>query len=209
MHAVGGGHNDAVMVALIVAGLVVVTAAGADWRHLVGGAGADHAGRGGEVARAWSRWRSRCRSIWPAGRTCGAGIWVRYCAIAAAVAVPVFAIVSVIAGVGLGWTKQVSSGVPVINFMSLPTLLAVLLPGRDRRRARRHPGRRHGPRLPDRRHRWSARLLLVWLWLPGGARHGDRKAAMKLLTVGLFTVVVLGPAVQPWYFSWALTIGAV
>ena len=35
IHAVGGGHNDAVMVALMVAGLVVATRVNADWRHLV------------------------------------------------------------------------------------------------------------------------------------------------------------------------------
>ena len=37
VHAVGGGHNDAVMVALVVAGLVLITRPGADWRLFAAG----------------------------------------------------------------------------------------------------------------------------------------------------------------------------
>ena len=92
--------------------------------------------------------------------------------------------------------------------MSLPTLLAVLY--------RAVIGAAHAGTLVDGTVRGFrtvgtvvSAVLLIWLWFRAVKLHGARKTSMKLLTVGLFTVVVLGPAVQPWYFSWALTIGAV
>lgn len=207
IHAVGGGHNDAVMVALMVAALVVATRANANWRHLV-------------IALVLATMAGAVKSpgliavafvvpIYLTGRKdLRPRIWLYYCLFAATVTVAVFAIVSLIAGVGLGWTKQVSSGAPVINFMSLPTLLAVLY--------RVAIGAAHAGTTVDATVRGFrtvgtvlSALLLIWLWFQAVRRPGDHKTAMKLLTVGLFTVVVLGPAVQPWYFSWGLTIGAV
>lgn len=207
IHAVGGGHNDAVMVALMVAGLVVVSRPGADWRHLLLGLVLTTLSAGikspGLIAVAF------VVPIYLVGRSgLGPKLWLRYCALAAAVAVVVFGLISVIAGVGLGWTKQVSSGAPVINFMSLPTLLAVLY--------RAGIGAAHAGTLVDGAVRGfrtvgtvASGLLLIWLWLQAVRHNQSAKAALKLLTVALFTVVVLGPAVQPWYFSWALTVGAV
>lgn len=207
VHAVGGGHNDADMVALMVAALVVVSRPGANWRHLVGGLVlatlAAAVKSPGLVAVAF------LVPVYLAGRPgLRAKIWLRYCLLGAGVAVAVFALVSLIAGVGLGWTKQVSSGAPVINFMSIPTLLAVLY--------RAAIGAAHAGTLVDGTVRGfrtvgtvCSGLLLLWLWLRAVRLQRERKASMKLLTIGLFTVVVLGPAVQPWYFSWALTIGAV
>ena len=151
VHAVGGGHNDAVMVALIVAGLVVITRPGADWRQLAAGVAlmtlAAAVKSPGLVAigfvvpiylagrRGWS-WRD-C---------------ARYCAGALAIAVLVFAVVSLIAGVGLGWTRQVSSGRAGDQLHVAADPAGGAVPGRDRRRARRHPGRRHRARLPHGRH---------------------------------------------------------
>ncbi len=202
VHAVGGGHNDAVMVALIVCGLVVVTRPGANWRHLVGGVALMTLSAAvkspGLVAVAF---------VVPVYLTGRAGLrprdWVRHCAATVAVGAPVFALVSLIAGVGLGWTKQVSSGAPVINFMSIPTILAVGY--------RASIGAAHAGTMVDAtvRHFRDAGsvvsgLLLIALWFR--ARRG---AAIPLLALALVSVVVLGPAVQPWYFTWALTIGAV
>jgi len=206
VHAIGGGHNDAVMVALLVAGLVLASRPGADWRHLVGALAlttlAAAVKSPGLVAVAFvvPIYLSRRPTLrrWD---------WLRYCALALGIVVAVFAVVSVVAGVGLGWTKQVSSGAPVINFMSLPTLLAVIY--------RASIGAAHAGSLVDATVRGFrtvgtalSGLLLIGLWLQAARRHREPKLAMKLLTLALFSVVVLGPAVQPWYFSWALTVGA-
>ncbi len=207
VHAVGGGHNDAVMVALIVAGLVLITRPGADWRLFAAGVAvltlAAAVKSPGLVAIGFAvpiYLASRPGWNW---RDCA-----RFCAGAVAITVTVFAAVSLVAGVGLGWVKQVSSGVPVINFMSLPTLLAVLY--------RSLIGAAHAGTVVDgtvRNFRTVGTvvsgLLLVGLWLLAVYRRLDRRAAMRLLAIGLFSIVVLGPAVQPWYFTWALTIVAV
>jgi alpha-1,6-mannosyltransferase len=206
VHSIGGGHNDAVMVALILAGLVLASRPGRNWRHLLGALAlttlAAAVKSPGLVAVAFVvpiylsgrrdlRWRD----------------WLRYCLLAAGIVVAVFALVSLIAGVGLGWTRQVSSGVPVINFMSLPTLLAVIY--------RAAIGAAHAGTQVDstvRGFRTAGAVLsvlvLCYLWLRAVRQHDQAKLVLKLLTVALFSVVVLGPAVQPWYFSWALTVGA-
>ncbi len=201
VHAVGGGHNDAVMVALIVAGLVVVSRPGAGWHELVAGVAlmtlAAAVKSPGVVAVAFAV------PVYLAGR---AGLrrrdWLRLCAVAVAVAVPVFAVVSLVAGVGLGWARQVSSGVPVINFMSIPTMLAV---GYRAAIGAAHAGTLVDGTVRDFRNVGLivSVLLLVALWF-----RAVRGSAIQLLALALFTVVVLGPAVQPWYFSWAMTIAA-
>jgi alpha-1,6-mannosyltransferase len=205
VHAVGGGHNDAVMVALIVAGLVLVSRPGAGWHQLAGGVAlmtlAAAVKSPGLVAVAFAV------PIYCAQRAGHAALrgrdWVRQCAIAAAVAVPVFAVVSLVADVGLGWARQVSSGVPVINFMSIPTMLAV---GYRAAIGAEHAGTLVDATVRDFRNAGLivSGLLLVLLWF-----RAVRGQAMQLLALALATVVVLGPAVQPWYFSWSLTLAAV
>ncbi|HEX4728739.1 MAG TPA: hypothetical protein VH298_13125, partial [Jatrophihabitans sp.] len=51
-------------------------------------------------------------------------------------------------------------------------------------------------------------LVLVGLWLRAVLWRFDQRGTMRLLAIGLFSIVLLGPAVQPWYFTWALTIVA-
>lgn len=207
VHAVGGGHNDAVMVALIVAGLVLVTRPLAGLRDLVAGVAlmtlAAAVKSPGLVAVAFAV------PIYLAGRAGGGRLnlrsrdWVRHCAIAAGVALPVFAVVSLVAGVGLGWARQVSSGVPVINFMSIPTMLAV---GYRAAIGAEHAGTLVDATVRDFRNAGLivSAVLLVMLWF-----RAVNGSALKLLALALASVVVLGPAVQPWYFSWSLTIAAV
>ncbi|HEX4726981.1 MAG TPA: polyprenol phosphomannose-dependent alpha 1,6 mannosyltransferase MptB [Jatrophihabitans sp.] len=206
VHAVGGGHNDAVMVALIVAGLVLITRPDADWRLFAAGVAvltlAAAVKSPGLVAIGFAV------PIYLAGRPC----WnwrdcVRFCTGAVAITVAVFAVVSLVAGVGLGWVRQVSSGVPVINFMSLPTLLAVLY--------RTVIGAAHAGTVVDGTVRGFRTvgtvvsvLVLVGLWLRAVLWRFDQRGTMRLLAIGLFSIVLLGPAVQPWYFTWALTIVA-
>ncbi|MDQ1743322.1 MAG: alpha,6-mannosyltransferase [Pseudonocardiales bacterium] len=209
VHAVGGGHNDAVMVALIVAGLVLVTRRAAGWHELVGGVAlmtlAAAVKSPGLVAVAFAVpiYLTGRRTADPGAAGLRRRDWVRQCAITAAVAVPVFAAVSLVAGVGLGWARQVSSGVPVINFMSIPTMLAV---GYRAAIGAAHAGTLVDGTVRDFRNAGLivSGLLLVLLWF-----RAVRGPALRLLALALATVVVLGPAVQPWYFTWSLTLVAV
>ena len=206
VHTVGGGHNDAVMVALMLAGLVLASRPDADWRHLLGAlalttlAAAIKSPALVAVAFVVPIYESgRTELRWPSR--------LRHCALAAGILVAVFAVVSLIAGVGLGWTKQVSSGAPVINFMSLPTLLAV---GYRAAIGAAHAGTVVDPTVRGFRTVGTvvSGLLLCYLWVRAMRQCSQPKRVLKLLVVALFSVVVLGPAVQPWYFSWALTVGA-
>ncbi|MCW2541350.1 MAG: hypothetical protein JWN95_3075 [Frankiales bacterium] len=204
VHGVGGGHNDAVMVAFIVAGLAVVLRPNANWRHLAVGAALMSLSAAvkapGAVAVAF------VVPVYLAGRpgvtTRDVKDWLRACAVAVVAAVPVFALITWIVGYGNGWTKQISPGVPVINFMSIPTMLAVAY--------RLVTGEPHAGTLVDHTVRAFRRvgsvvsaLLLIFLWF-----RSVRGAAIQLLALALLTVVILSPAVQPWYFTWTLTIGA-
>ena len=201
VHGVGGGHNDAVMIALMLAGLAVVLRVGATWRHLVIGAALMTLAAGvklpGVIGLAFivpiylsRRPNARLKD------------WLRSCAIVLAVSIPIFALASLVAGVGLGWTRQVTSAVRVINFMSLPTMVAVVY--RLIIRAA-HAGTYVDSTVRTFRTIGTiiSGLVLIVLWL-----RAMRGPAIRLFALALTVVVVLSPAVQPWYFTWALTIVA-
>jgi alpha-1,6-mannosyltransferase len=212
VHAVAGGHNDAVMVVLMVGGLVVITRPGAGWRHLLGGVAlmtlAAAVKSPGLIGVAFAVPIFVAARSTPSFGKMEIKDWLRHCAVALAIVVPVFTVVSLVAGVGLGWARQVSSGVPVINFMSLPTLLAVLY--------RAITGAPHAGTVVDSTVRdfrnagaVASVALLAWLWFKAVRGAYRRQCAMGMLALALLSVVLLGPAVQPWYFSWALTVAAV
>ncbi|MCW2524529.1 MAG: hypothetical protein JWO63_2864 [Frankiales bacterium] len=206
VHGVGGGHNDAVMVAFMIAGLAVVLRPNADWRHLVLGAAlmalAAAVKAPGAVGVAF------VVPIYLYGKSDHQPLtlrpldWLRQCAIAAAAAVPVFALITWMVGYGNGWTKQLSPNIPVINFMSLPTMAAVVY-----RLATGQPNAgslvEHTVRLCRSIGTIISVCLLVFLWL-----RSTRGNALRLFALSMLTVVLLSPAVQPWYFTWALTLAA-
>jgi alpha-1,6-mannosyltransferase len=189
------------MVALMLGGLTVVLRPGANWRHLVMGAALMTLAAGVKVPGAvgiafivpiylYAQDNPRLRE------------WVGSCAIVLAVTVPMFALASWIAGVGLGWTHQVTSAVKVINFMSVPTMAAVAY--RFAIRAA------HAGTVVDSTVRtfrtigsYVSAALLVALWF-----RASRGAAIQMFALSLAVIVLLGPAVQPWYFTWTLSIVA-
>ncbi|MGX7680438.1 polyprenol phosphomannose-dependent alpha 1,6 mannosyltransferase MptB [Jatrophihabitans sp. DSM 45814] len=201
VHGVGGGHNDAVMVAFMVAALAVVLMPNADWRHLAAGAAlmslAAAIKAPGAVGVAF------IVPIYLAGRSdLRPRDWLRYCLLAAAAAAPVFALITYLVGYGNGWTKQISPAIPVINFMSIPTMLGVVY--------KLVTGQPHAGSLVDHTIRSfrragsiAAAALLTYFWF-----RAVRTSALQLLALALLTVVILSPAVQPWYFTWALAPAA-
>jgi alpha-1,6-mannosyltransferase len=201
VHGVGGGHNDAVMVALILGGLTVVLRPGANWRHLAIGGALMTLAAGvkvpGVVAIAFV-----VPIFLSAQRDPRLRDWIRSCAVVIAVALPIFAIASWVADVGLGWTRQVTSAVKVINFMSLPTMAAVAY--RFTIRAA-HAGTVVDSTVRAFRTVGSivSAVLLVAFWL-----RATRGGAIQLFALSLAVIVILGPAVQPWYFIWSLSIVA-
>jgi len=200
VHGVGGGHNDIVMMALAMAGLAIVLEPGAGVRHLAAGAAlATLAAAVKFPAVVLLAFTVPFFMIGRGDRR--VSVWLRHCLLVAALAVPLFLLTSWVADVGLGWTKQVNSAVRVVNFMSLPTIVGVAL--------RAIVGSDHGPLVDStvRAVRSAGTILsgvlLIALWL-----RATRRPPAPLLALGLAITVVLSPAVQPWYFVWAIMIAA-
>jgi alpha-1,6-mannosyltransferase len=204
VHGVGGGHNDAVMVAFMVAGLAAVLAPNANWRHLA--AGASLMSLAAAVKAPGAVGVAFVVPIYIAGKAGRAQLkaadWLRYCLLAAAAAVPVFALITYLVGYGNGWTKQISPAIPVVNFMSIPTILGVAY--------KLATGQPNAGSVVDHTIRSFRQigsvvtaLLLIVFWF-----RSTRRSAVQWLALSLVTVVVLSPAVQPWYFTWALVPAA-
>jgi alpha-1,6-mannosyltransferase len=226
---VGSGHNDLLMVGFMVAGLTVLTGPGPAWRTL---------GLGIVLLTAATAIKSPAvvavvfaAPLWlttaPAGRAVRQRrAMASVTAVVAAGSVGVFAAITAVSGLGLGWVKQINSAAPVVSWMSLPSLAAIfwdLLQGHVHRAIKLDPSMQHfrtaGTVV-------SVALLAIawglatmtnmparpwWLWRPWWLGWLGRLTARPLskwglLGTALFTVVVLGPSVQPWYFCWSLAI---
>lgn len=206
---VGGVHNDAVMVAaLAVAFLVSFNRRWRGWAGmLAGGAGigvamsvkqsAAVAGVG-MVALAWAASQQR---LGEQGRTWFA--LARRAAAAGACAVGAFAGISLLTGLGMGWNND-TAGNPLMATSNAPvSWLASFIRFREL--------------APDETTltvltTLSTLLVLVgvvWLVVRFGPRPGDHVGQPWALIVGVLTAfAVLGPALQPWYLTWAFAFVA-
>jgi hypothetical protein len=107
-------------------------------------------------------------------------------------------LVTVVSGLGWDWVHEISSDVSVINWLSLPTAAAIVL--------KLATGHLSGATALDGTMRTIRSVgsaltgvVLVGLWIVA-----LRRAPLACLVVGLGAAAVLVPAVQPWYYCWAL-----
>jgi alpha-1,6-mannosyltransferase len=113
----------------------------------------------------------------------------------------VFAIVSLLAGVGLGWLTALAGSVKIINWLTLPTASANLINflgglfGSVNFYAVLEVTRIIGIGVI------AVALPLVW-WR---FRHDDREALTGIALVMLI-VVLFVPAALPWYYTWPLAV---
>ncbi|WP_067458995.1 alpha-(1-_6)-mannopyranosyltransferase A [Nocardia alba] len=121
----------------------------------------------------------------------------------AGIGVGVFALVfgaaSVIAGVGFGWVTALQGSNKIINWLSLPTLLAHMVTWVT-------------PLAFDSVLDVTRLLcqiamvaLLVATWWR--FRHSEREAVMGII-IAFVAIVLLSPAALPWYYSWPLALAA-
>ncbi|MPZ64908.1 MAG: hypothetical protein GEU83_05150 [Pseudonocardiaceae bacterium] len=198
VHLVGGPHNDLLMIGLLATGTLLVL----QRRHVTGIA---------VVTVAMSIKATAGVAlpflvcIW-AARLVGRNRWIRLAkAIPAGLAVfgPVFTVITLISGVGLGWIPALSAPSAIVNWMSLPTGVGQLVHGVvwlfvdvDR-----------GPFIAVFRLLGLALLATIMLrqwWLSrDGGTDVVRRTAIVLLSVAL-----LSPPTLPWYLTWALVLGA-
>jgi alpha-1,6-mannosyltransferase len=199
---VGGGHNDLLMAGLLVAGLAVVCRG--SWVALALGAvllGAATVVKTPAVAGLafaipiWLHVRQPSMRGYPPVRTI-----VASSILAGAVGIATMTIATVASGLGWAWVHEISSDISVINWLSVPTAIAIVL--------KLVTGHVSGATDLDASMRLIRSLgsaltgvVLAGLWFVA-----LRRAPLACLVIGLGAAAVLVPAVQPWYYCWALML---
>ena len=207
VHLIGGVHNEVLMVGLMCAGIVLVL----ERKHLAGialiavavavkaTAGAalpfmvwiwmrhlrDDAELRGEEPPNWTRTFLK---------TAGAGI---------ATFIAIFAAISVIAGVGLGWMTALSGSKKIINWLSLPTAVAQIYTVATSWLT----NVQLAPVLEITRLIAAVALVGVVIFVVVRYRNSVHQSMLGVL-YAMIAIVLLSPAALPWYYSWPLAIGA-
>lgn len=194
LHLVGGAHNDATMLGLLVAGLAVGVSAKSNSQRLLAialcivGAAFKAPAFAGVLVLGW---------IW-AGQN--VGVWRRLVssAVCACVGVLMLHVAGVITGLGWGWTK--ASDVPG---MAHP----ILAPANAFAFALGGPfGVPYGVNSVSRAVAMLAAVVIsLWLVLRTG-RSARPEVVVRALGWSLLALAWLGPAVYPWYVSWGIVI---
>ena len=195
VHLMGGVHNEMLMVGLMMAGIALTFGR----RHVAGAALIAVA-----VAVKATAVLSLPFMVW---------VWMRHLpgdrvralvrASAASVAtfIAVFAVLSGLAGVGLGWLTALAGSVKIINWLTIPTAAANLtstignLFGSVNFYAVLEVTRIIGVGII------LVSLPLLW-WR---FRHTDREALQGIVWA-MVVVVLFVPAALPWYYTWPLAV---
>jgi len=202
IHFIGGGHNDAVMLALMVAGVTIAveTRRGARDAQRRLAAGVVLCTLAMLVKAPALLAIGFLVPVW-AARLDGNWRWLRASLRIGAVAAVTFAVATVAFGLGIGWIRQLNTPGAVVNPLSVPTglglLTATIL--------------RIGPYIDSANPVIMAfrKVFLVitagvcgWLW----RRSAQDLHPVRALGLALLAVVVLGPVVQPWYLLWPFAL---
>ncbi|MGH3767380.1 MAG: polyprenol phosphomannose-dependent alpha 1,6 mannosyltransferase MptB [Pseudonocardiaceae bacterium] len=197
VHLVGGPHNDLLMTGLLATGTLLVL----ERRHVAGialgtMAMAIKASAGIALPFLVLIWAARL----PGSR--GATL-LRAGLGGVAVFGAIFAAITSLSGVGLGWIPALDTPSLIVNWMSLPTAAGEL----THRLVSPFGHVSDHPFIVICRMLGSGVFLVIfarqwWLARDGGAQ-AVRRAALTLLWAAL-----LAPATLPWYFSWALVLAA-
>ncbi|MFD4294028.1 alpha-(1-_6)-mannopyranosyltransferase A [Rhodococcus sp. NPDC058505] len=207
IHLVGGVHNELLMVGLMVAGITLAL----DRKHLAGIAvialGVAVKAMAGialpfvvwiwmihERERAEAEGRPAPAPLASFARTAGAGFGVF---------VAVFAVCSAVAGVGLGWLTALQGSAKIINWLSVPTIVAHVITVTTSW----FTGLRLGPVLEVTRAVSALVMVVALVAVWWRFRRTPRQAVLGIL-VALVVIVLLSPAALPWYYSWPLAIAA-
>ncbi|MFI7668987.1 alpha-(1-_6)-mannopyranosyltransferase A [Nocardia sp. NPDC049526] len=111
----------------------------------------------------------------------------------------VFVAASAIAGVGIGWLTALSGSKKIINWLSLPTIMAHMV--------RWVTPFQMDPVLAVTRALCALALIAVLAWTWWRFRHSEREAVFGIL-IAFVAIVILSPAALPWYYSWPLALAA-
>ncbi len=181
---IGSGHNDALMIGLLVAGLSIARWGHCGWGLVVCAlAGAIKIpGAVGVFTIAWtSAYGARA-------------VWRRALALAAAAAVTlaVLGVFAQVFGVGWGWARSLGSSDTVTTWITPSDLIAKIVP---------HLGVSASTFLALAHVVGFLTAAIICLWALRNLRTLGLPAALGL---SLLAIVILGPIVQPWYLLWGL-----
>lgn len=198
VHFVAGGHNDALMLGLLVAGLTVAIEA-TEERWVAAGVALTAAAvlvkAPAGIAVAFLAW------VWARHLT-GRAVLLRASLRTGAVALASIVVLTAATGLGFGWVDQLNASGRVITWLSVPTGLGLLtnfVTG-----ANDFVTSENGVIIAFRLGgQVVTAAVLLWLWLRGG-----RIGPVRALALALLAIVLLGPVVQPWYVLWGLTVAA-
>jgi hypothetical protein len=189
---VGGAHNDAIMIGLLLAGITA-----AKYKHPVWGvvlcalAAAIKAPAAlGIIYVGWDwlgtgiPWRQRVRPVITAGL----------------IAVAVMAALSLISGLGWGWIANLETPGTVRSWLAPATGIGMLVGWLS-----------HLVGLGVSSPAVLSVTRVIGLFAAAGSAvyllwNADRIGSLKALGFSMFLFVVLGPVVQPWYLTWGLIL---
>jgi alpha-1,6-mannosyltransferase len=201
IHLMGGVHNEMLMVGLMAAGIALTFE-----RRPVAGIAVIAVGMAVKATAGlalpfmvwvWMR-QLRDRREYPAMKA-----FLVASAATVLNVVAVFAVLSGVAGVGLGWLTALAGSVKIINWLSLPTAATNLV---------------HAvgglffsvsfyKTLQITRAIGIAIIAIALPLLWWRFRHDDREALTGIAWV-MLVVVLFAPAALPWYYSWPLAVVA-
>jgi hypothetical protein len=190
---VDGAHNDALMAALLVWGVVLALRRHLVWAVVVCSCAAAVKAPAalGLVFIAWT-WLGSRASVRQRIRPIGVSL---------AVTAVIFALWTWLAGFGWGWVANLTSNGAVRSWDAPMTALGLVLADTG------HVLGMHSlsvtAMLTVTRALGFAMALGVTAWLLLAA---ERHAWVRLLGLSLIVLVILGPVVQPWYFVWGIAL---
>ena len=191
---VGGAHNDAIMVGLLLAGITAARAQHPVWGVVLCALAASIKVPAaiGIVYVAWdwagpfADWRRRLRALVRAGL----------------VTIAVMGSLSLVSGLGWGWIANLGTPGTVRSWMAPATAVGLLISGSA------HVvgiGVGLGGVLTLTRAigLFSAAAIAVYC-----LRHRERLGVLGALGITMMAFVLLGPVVQPWYLTWGIILVA-
>lgn len=199
IHLMGGVHNEMLMVGLMMAGIALTFA-----RHHAAGATLIAIAVAVKATAVLALpfmvwvWMRHLREA----RTQGTiRAFATASAASVAIFVAVFAVLSWVAGVGLGWLTALAGSVKIINWLTIPTAIANLTNAVG------------GLFVPVNFYAVLdvtriAGIIVIAVSLPllwWRFRHDDREALMGIAWAMLM-VVLFVPAALPWYYTWPLAV---
>ena len=199
IHLMGGVHNEMLMVGLMAAGIALTL----ESRHIAGIAliavGVAVKATAGIalpfMVWVWMRHLCERRGYRPLRAFAAAA------GTSVLIFVAVFAVLSGVAGVGLGWLTALAGSVKIINWLSVPTAAANLIHAIA------------GLFFPVSFYAVLQTTRVVGIAVVAVAlpllwwrfRHDDRQAITGIAWA-MLVVVLFAPAALPWYYSWPLAV---